>query len=152
MKEVIHLDKSKELLPRIKQSHLANQLHFDDRSFLQGDIYKHLPKAIKRKQQFNGIILDPPPKVYQSDHSAQKPIGQDFSVLVKHCVKLMAPNTWLICMFHRYDATWQQADQEIIQASGNCLALANHLTSDEDFPEASVEKKLRVSIFKKVVH
>lgn len=149
-KEVIHLDKSKELLPRIQQSYEKNGLRFDARNFLQGDIYKHLPKAIKRGQRFDGIILDPPPKVYKSPHSKHRPQGQDFSSLVKYCAKLLNVGGWLICMYHRFDATWDESDTEIIEASQGTLKVSERFTSECDFPEANPEKKLRVSIFRKL--
>ena len=59
-KAAIHLDKSKDLLTRIQKSYHKNGLDMGSRSFIQGDIYKHLPKAIKNGQRFDGIILDPP--------------------------------------------------------------------------------------------
>lgn len=148
-REVVHLDKSKALLPRIKRSYGKNDLKFDERNFLQGDIYKHLPKAIKHKQFFDGIILDPPPKVYKSPHSKHQPKGQDFSSLVKYCSKLLNSGGWLICLFHRFDSTWDESDLEIIQASGGTLDVSERFTSECDFPESDIENKLRVTIFKK---
>lgn len=148
-REAIHLDKSKELLPRIQKSYEKNGLHFESRSFLQGDIYKHLPKAIKHGQTFDGIILDPPPKVYKSPHSRHRPQGQDFSRLVSLCSKLLNPGGWLICLFHRFDATWDESDAEIIEASGDSLHATERFTSECDFPEDSIDRKLRVTVFEK---
>ena len=54
--EVIHLDRSKELLPRIQENYKINQVNFETRNFLRGDIYKHLPRAIKAGKRFDGII------------------------------------------------------------------------------------------------
>ena len=122
-KAAIHLDKSKDLLSRIQKSYKKNDLDMGTRSFIQGDIYKHLPKAIKNKQTFDGIILDPPPKVYKSPYSEHQPKGQDFSKLVSLCSKLLNPGGWLICLFHRYDATWDQSDAEIIESSSNTLKM-----------------------------
>jgi 23S rRNA (cytosine1962-C5)-methyltransferase len=114
-KEVIHLDKSKALLPRIQQSYHKNNMDFGTRSFIQGDIYKHLPKAIKRGQKFDGIILDPPPTVYKSPHSTHQPKGQDFAKLVKMCAQLLNPGGWLVCLFHTFNVSWQTLEEEIIQ-------------------------------------
>ncbi len=147
--DVIHLDKSRELLPRIEASYQANGLKLDSRDFIQGDIYKHLPRAIKRGQRFNGIILDPPPKVYQSRHANHAIRGQDFSGLVALCTKLLEDQAWLICMYHRFDASWEESDAEVIAASGGKLAVSERFTSDEDFCESDPEKKLRVSVFRK---
>jgi 23S rRNA (cytosine1962-C5)-methyltransferase len=150
-REAIHLDKSKELLPRIQKSYEKNGLKFDSRSFLQGDIYKHLPKAIKHGQTFDGIILDPPPKVYQSPYSQHRPKGQDFSRLVSLCSKLLNQGGWLICLFHRFDATWDESDAEIIEASSGTLKTIDRFTSECDFPEDNVDNKLRVTVFEKIL-
>ena len=149
-KAAIHLDKSKDLLPRIEKSYEKNGLDIGTRSFIQGDIYKHLPKAIKNGQMFDGIILDPPPKVYKSPYSDHQPKGQDFSRLVSMCSKLLSPKGWLICLFHSYDATWDESDAEIIASSLNTLQVIERFTSEEDFPDDNIERKLRVTVFEKI--
>lgn len=148
-KAAIHLDKSKDLLLRIQNSYEKNGLDFGTRSFIQGDIYKHLPKAIKNGQKFDGIILDPPPKVYKSPYSDHQPKGQDFSRLVNFCSKLLNPGGWLICLFHRYDASWDQSDAEIIDSSSNTLKMTERFTSECDFPDENIDRKLRVTVFEK---
>ena len=148
-KAAIHLDKSKDLLPRIQNSYEKNGLDFGTRSFIKGDIYKHLPKAIKNGQKFDGIILDPPPTVYKSPYSDHQPKGQDFSRLVSMCSKLLNSGGWLICMFHRYDATWDESDAEIIEASAHSLKTIERFTSECDFPDENVDRKLRVTVFEK---
>lgn len=146
---VTHLDKSADLVPRIQQSYAANALRFDQRDFLRGDIYRHLPRAIKYKQRFDGIILDPPPKVYSSPHAKNKPKGQDFAQLVKLCSKLLNAQGWLVAMFHRFDSSWDDHEKEIIKASEYQLSAGERFTSGIDFPESKIENKLRVSIFYK---
>lgn len=146
-KEVIHLDKSRELLPRIRKSYAKNGFSFNERNFLRGDIYKHLPRAIRSGQRFDGIILDPPPVVYHSPHAPSRPRGQDFSQLVRYCSQLLNPNAWLLCMFHRFNATWEDADNEVITASQSKLQLHEHFNSGIDFPEDNPNNKLRVSVF-----
>lgn len=148
-KAAIHLDKSKALLPRIQKNYEKNGIDLGTRSFIQGDIYKHLPKAIKNGQRFDGIILDPPPKVYKSPYSEHKPQGQDFSRLVSLCSNLLNPGGWLICLFHRYDATWDESDNEIIESSSNTLKMTERFTSECDFPDINVDRKLRVTVFEK---
>jgi 23S rRNA (cytosine1962-C5)-methyltransferase len=149
-KEAIHLDKSKDLLSRIEKSYEKNGMDFGTRSFIQGDIYKHLPKAIKNGQRFDGMILDPPQKVYKSPYSEHQPKGQDFSRLVSLCSKLLNHGGWLICLFHRYDATWDESDAEIVESSSNTLKMVERFTSECDFPDDNVDRKLRVTVFEKI--
>lgn len=148
-RSVIHLDKSSELVPRIRKSYSANRLRLDNRDFVQGDVYKHLPRAAKAEQRFDGIILDPPPKVFDSPHAKNKPLGQDFHQLVKMCHVLLNSGGWLIAMFHRFDSTWEQEEDSVIKASNGELILETRFTSGIDFPEDNPNNKLRVSIFRK---
>lgn len=144
---VIHLDKSAELLPRIARSYSANGFSFDNRDFVRGDVYKHLPRAISRGQRFDGIILDPPPKVYASPHAENKPLGQDFHQLARLCSQLLNPGGWLIGMFHRFDAAWEDGEQSVISASQGTISVTERFNSGIDFPESNSNNKLRVSIF-----
>ena len=109
--EVVHLDKSAELLPRLKANYELNGLNWDNRSFLRGDIYKHLPRAQRSGKKFGGIILDPPPKVYASSHASNKPKGQDFRQLVGLCSELLVKDGWLMCFFHRFDKTREEFEK-----------------------------------------
>ncbi len=145
--EVIHLDRSKELLPRIQENYQINNVSFETRNFLRGDIYKHLPRAIKAGQKFDGIILDPPPKIYQSPYAKHKTNGQDFSALIKYCTQLLNPDGWILGMLHRFDYSWDDFEDQVTEASGGRLLPQSRLTSGIDFPESMPDKKLRVSIF-----
>ena len=145
--EVIHLDRSKELLPRIQENYRINGVQFEARNFLRGDIYKHLPRAIKAGKRFDGIILDPPPKVYQSPYAKHKPSGQDFSALIKYCAQLLNPGGWVLGMLHRFDFSWDDFEDQVTQASNGLLLPESRLTSGIDFPESLPDKKLRVSTF-----
>ena len=145
--EVTHLDKSKELLPRIEENYRINNLNFETRNFLRGDIYKHLPRAIKAGKRFDGIILDPPPNIYQSPYAKHKTRGQDFSALIKYCTELLNPSGWILAMLHRFDYSWNDFEQQVIKASEGRLVSQSRLTSGIDFPESLPDKKLRVSIF-----
>lgn len=149
-KSAVHLDKSKALLPRIKQSYAANGLDLGTRSFVQGDIYKHLPKVIKNRQMFDGIILDPPPKVFKSPYSDHQPKGQDFSKLVGMCSQTLNKGGWLVCLFHSFHDTWDESDADVITASSNSLKVIERFTSECDFPDNNIERKLRVTVFEKV--
>ncbi len=144
---VIHLDRSKELLPRIKENYRVNNLTFEARDFLRGDIYKHLPKAIKAGQKFDGIVLDPPPRVYQSPHANHKTNGQDFPKLVALCTQLLNKGGWIVGMLHHFDCLWDEFERQVSEASGGILRPEVRLNSGIDFPETSLENRLRVSVF-----
>ena len=146
-RQVVHVDRSRDLVGRIAASYRLNGLEFDERDFVRGDIYKHLPRAIQSGKTFDGIILDPPPKVYPSSYAKSRPLGQDFQQLVELSSQLLNPGGFLLCMFHRFDGSLQWMEQEILTASRCPLRVRERLTSGIDFPEAESERKLRVTIF-----
>lgn len=146
-KSVAHIDKTAALLAHVRDNFKKNNQPFDNRDLIQGDIYRHLPKAIKAGRKFDGIILDPPPKVYKSGYARNKPQGQDFSQLVGLCKQLLNPNGWLITMFHRFEKTWDEFELEVMNASDGTLLPKHRMLSDQDFPETDERNKLRVSIF-----
>lgn len=145
--DVVHLDRSRDLLPRIQDNYRINNIEFDPRNFVQGDIYKHLPRAIKSGQRFDGIILDPPPTVYPSRYARQRPQGQDFKAMIEYCSQLLNPGGWILCMLHHFDYSWDDFENNITQASQGLLRPQVRITSGIDFPESEPGKKLRVSIF-----
>jgi len=148
-KSVTHLDKTVAMLPCLRDNYKKNGLTFDNRDFVQGDIYRHLPRAVKAGRKFDGIILDPPPKVYKSGYARNKPQGQDFAQLVDICKQLLNSDGWLIAMFHRFEKTWDEFEAEVIEASDGALTAKERFTSHDDFPESDERNKLRVSIFYK---
>lgn len=145
--DVVHLDRSQDLLPRIIENYRINDLAFDPRSFLRGDIYKHLPRAIRGGQKFDGVILDPPPQVYPSPYARQKPRGQDFPELIRYCTQLLNPGGWIVGMLHHFDCPWDVFEDQVIQASEGKLKPQVRMTSGIDFPESDPDRKLRVSVF-----
>ena len=66
------------------------------------------------------------------------------------CSQLLNPGGWLICLFHSFYATWDESDTEIIESSSGTLKVIDRFTSECDFPDDDVERKLRVTVFEKV--
>lgn len=147
-KDVIHIDKSAEALERIADSYGMNGLRLDRRSILKGDIYYHLPRAIKWGQKFQGIILDPPPFIPQPyrarDH---RPEGQDFQTLIELSCKLLDPGGWLLCIYHDFRKSHDEYDREIVHASRDALAPVWRDRAHADFPESEPDRWTRMSAF-----
>ena len=147
-KEVVHLDKGKEALDRVQHNYLFNGLAPDNRGLLRGDIYFHLPRAIKWGQKFSGIILDPPPKVPPPPYAPKhRPDGQDFETLIALCCKVLEPKSWLAAVCHDFRMTHAQFDEHIIHASGGLLHPIWRDTSEGDFPETDPERRTRMTVF-----
>jgi len=147
-REVIHLDKGKDALDRVQFNYLFNGLNPDNRGLLRGDIYFHLPRAIKWGQKFSGIILDPPPKVPPPPYAPKhRPDGQDFETLVALCCKVLSPKSWLAAVCHDFRMTHAQFDEQIIHASEGRLTPIWRATSDDDFPEPNPDRRTRMTVF-----
>jgi 23S rRNA (cytosine1962-C5)-methyltransferase len=147
-REVVHVDKSQAALDKVMVSYEFNGLRRDGRAVLKGDLYYHMPRAIKWGQKFQGIILDPPPFIAQPfrtpDH---KPSGQDFTTLIDMACKLLAPGGWLLCIFHDFNKSHDECDAEITDVSRGILRPVWRDKADADFPETEPNRWTRMSVF-----
>jgi 23S rRNA G2069 N7-methylase RlmK/C1962 C5-methylase RlmI len=147
-KEVVHLDKGKDALDRVQHNYMFNGLTPDNRGLLRGDIYFHLPRAIKWGQKFSGIILDPPPKVPPPPYAPKhRPEGQDFETLIALCCKLLESKSWLAAVCHDFRMSHIEFEEHIVHASNGRLSPIWRATSEEDFPESDPERRTRMTVF-----
>ncbi len=145
-KSVVHVDSKANPLDIARENHLLNDLRVDPRDFLVGNVYQHLPHAQRAKLRFDGIVLDPPPRV-PNRMARRRPQGQDYGQFVKLVAPLMAPEGWLLCFFHRFDRSRKAFEQEVLEHAGVSLEPIWRGTSGEDFPEHDLERKLRLTAF-----
>ncbi len=148
-KGVTHVDTQERSLRRAQGNHTLNGLPIDHRDLLAGDVYFHLPRAVRSGRSFGGIILDPPPKV--PERGRHKTDGQDWAKLASLCGPLLMPEGWLLCFLHRASGSWSDREAEICEAAGVPLEVIWRGTSGEDFPERDLESKLRLSAFRRGV-
>lgn len=147
-KEVVYVDKHQSALEKVLLSYKYNGLRPDDRGLLAGDLYYHLPRAIKWGQKFSAIVLDPPPVVPPPPRVPKhRPEGQDFATLVETCCKLLDDGAWLFCIYHSYEKDHDQYDREITAASEGRLTPIWQATSDDDFPETDPNRRTRMTAF-----
>ena len=155
--QVIHADKSREACEWTANNYRHNDSLLDDRDYAVGDLYKNLPKMVRKasgivKKQYDLIILDPPPKVYTSNRSGPKPLQQDFGRLVEYCAQLLRPRARLICLFHRFGKTQEAFNKEVIGAAMRQqieLCEQFRMTSGDDFVEKRDEDRLKISVFER---
>lgn len=149
-RSVVHVDSKKTPLQLARENHRLNEFRADDRDFMRGDVYQHLPKAARAGVSFEGIVLDPPPRV-PDRKKRRKPVGQDYAKLVKLTVPLLEPGGWLLCFFHRFDQTRASFETEVLEHAGVPLEITWRGSSGDDFPEDNPERKLRVTAFTRAV-
>lgn len=144
---VTHVDGKQNALERARANHALNDLPIDDRSLFRGNIYTHLPRAIRHGQRFDAVILDPPPKPPRI--KGHKPKGQDYSTLARFATDLLDDGGWLLCFFSRFDQSRQEYEAEVAAAGDGRLQPSWRGASGDDFPEANPESKLRLTAWTK---
>lgn len=145
-RSVTHLDSKAAPLEKARANHRLNGLRVDERDFLKGNVYQHLPRARRAGVLFDGIILDPPPQVPKG-MAHRRPRGQDFAQLAALTAPLLAPGGWLLCFFSRYDHRRAAYEKEVLDHAGVRLGVLWRGESGEDFPEDDPERKLRLTAF-----
>jgi 23S rRNA (cytosine1962-C5)-methyltransferase len=145
-RSVTHLDTQTRSLQRAQENHALNGSPVDDRALVRGDVYRHLPRAQRSGQQFDGIILDPPPQVPDRG-GRRKPVGQDVGTLARLCSGLLAPNAWMLCLFHGRAGTWQERENEVLSCAARPLSVIWRGQSGEDFYEVNTQDKLKMTAF-----
>lgn len=147
-RSVTHLDTQKRSLQRAQENHSLNGTPIDDRALIRGDVYRHLPRAIKSGQRFEGVILDPPPQVPERGGS-HKPVGQDYSTLSPLCSELLSPGGWMLCFFHGRGQDRRQREEEVLSMASKPLSVLWRGESGEDFAEREPHDKLQVTAFQR---
>ncbi len=146
--EVIYIDKQKAMLDKVAISTRFNGLKPDDRGLLAGDLYYHLPRAIKWGQTYAGIVLDPPPLVPPPPRVPKhRPAGQDFATLIETCCQLLVDGAWVLCIYHNFALDHAANDQLIIDAAGGRLQPIWRAAAGDDFPESDVNQRTRMTAF-----
>jgi 23S rRNA (cytosine1962-C5)-methyltransferase len=140
---ITHVDGKRNALKRARANHELNNLPIDDRSLLRGNVYTHLPRAIRNGQRFDAVILDPPPRLPRS--KARKPQGQDYTRLARWATDLLEDGGWLLCFFSRYDQSRERYEEEVVAASDGDLRPWWRGTSGDDFPEEKSRENLRLT-------
>ncbi|MFK7897964.1 MAG: class I SAM-dependent methyltransferase [Myxococcota bacterium] len=149
-KSVTHVDKSRIAFAQCEENYRLNELSMDARDYLVGDIYQHLPKAVKRGKQFGGIILDPPPFVQKRSSMKHHPKAQDFEKLMSYCGELLAPDGWILCLFHEFGKRREDFEDMVIRSTKTPLRVEYQSTCGIDFNEVDEDNRLRISVFRRV--
>ena len=145
-RSVVHVDNKPAPLEVARKNHRLNDLPIEDRAFLKGNVYQHLPRAFRAGASFEGIILDPPPRVPKG-MARRRPLGQDFAQLASLAAPLLAAGGWLLCFFSRFDREREDFERDVLENAGGPLSVLWRGESGEDFPEADSERKLRLTAF-----
>lgn len=141
-RSVIHVDTQKRSLRRIRSNYQLNELRIDDRDLVDKNVFTYLRQAATL---FDGIILDPPPRLPRLSQETTK--DQNFQSLVPAVLERLAPGGWLLCFFHRNAPKYLSAPADIEKLTAHPLSIIWSDTSGGDFPEAAFEAKLRFAAY-----
>lgn len=141
-RSVLHVDTQKRSLRRIRDNYRLNGLRIDDRDLVGENVFSYLRQS---SALFDGIILDPPPRLPRLGKETTK--DQNFQSLVPAVVEHLAPGGWLLCFFHRNAPHYLSSPADIEPLISRPLTTLWTDTSGDDFPEADLHAKLRFAVY-----
>jgi len=140
------VDQQRRALAVAAENHALNGVPIDGRDIVRGNLYPHLKRAARHGQRFDGVILDPPPTVPRGGARASS--GQDYETLSRLVAPLLAPNAWLLCLFHQRGRTWDACEAEVLRGAAEAgLSVTWRGTSGDDFPETDPTAPMRATVF-----
>lgn len=87
--QVTHVDASKPAITWAKENHALNNLPHDSARWILDDAAKFVKRELKRRQQYDGIIMDPPAFGHSPTGKTWK-FNQDLPELLGDCVRLLS--------------------------------------------------------------
>lgn len=141
-RSALHVDTQKRSLRRIRDNYRLNNLRLDDRDLVGKNVFTYLRQS---SAQFDGIILDPPPRLPRLGQETTK--DQNFQSLIPAVLDRLAPGAWLLCFFHRNAPQYLSTPADIEKLSPQPLSLLWTATSGDDFPETDPRAKLRFAVY-----
>ena len=141
-RSVIHVDTQKRSLRRIRNNYQLNSLRIDDRDLVGKNVFTYLRQP---SAQFDGIILDPPPRLPRLSQQITK--DQNFQSLIPAVLENLAPGGWLLCFFHRNAPKYLSSPADIQKLTSHSLTALWTGTSGDDFPETIPQAKLRFAVY-----
>jgi 23S rRNA (cytosine1962-C5)-methyltransferase len=143
---VCHVDQQRNALETACENHALNHVPIDARDIVRGNLYPHLKRAAKKRQQFDAIVLDPPPVVPTG--GSQRPVGQDYPALVRLVEPLLAPGAWLLCLFHQRGRPRTACEAEVLDSMSPAeFSVLWRGESGPDFPEVERSVPMRATAF-----
>ena len=145
----VNLDISKKYLEWGKENATLNGFTPDPKDFIRGDVFDWLKRFGKRDQQFDIVILDPPP--YSTTKESRFSIQRDYADLVSLAAKVVAPNGYLIACANAAEVSEKQFVSQIKKVNSEQLSvkIADMKHEPEvDFPSEG-EHYLKICVCKK---
>jgi 23S rRNA (cytosine1962-C5)-methyltransferase len=146
-RRVVHLDNVPSALDACRDNHELNDLPVDDRDLARINVYQHLRRQSAGRQEFDAIIVDPPPLAGRAARTDRTPGGRGVAALAPLAARMLAPGGWMLCFFHHSERSRDDLEDQVRDASQTPLEVLWRGQSGPDFPEANPGKKLRITAF-----
>ncbi|MCX5701001.1 MAG: class I SAM-dependent methyltransferase [Candidatus Omnitrophica bacterium] len=131
-KGLVNVDISRKSLERGKLSYELNQLIPAYNEFIRNDTLSYLARAIKKKNCFDLIILDPPS--FSRHENKTFSVKKDLKALVKSATEILSPGGALFLSTNFSELSCDDLEGEVRDASGiRRIKDIQHLGQDEDF-------------------
>ena len=141
-RRVVHVETQRRKREIIRRNHEANGVPIDPRDVSGEDAYRMLRHAASSGNEFDGVVLDPPP-IAARRGGRSRPRAQDFDTLIPLASQVVAPEGWLLCFLHRQSGASRATEERVLALAGDAFEVMWRDRSGDDFPEDDPEKKLR---------
>ncbi len=127
--QVTSVDLSGSVLRRGAENLALNQLDPSTHRLLRDDARKWVPRAVRRADRYDLIVLDPPS--FSSHGSRSFSVARDYGELVEDTIRLLAPGGALLCVTnHRATRSDEFADW-VLQAAQRAARRVRQLVHPE---------------------
>lgn len=134
--EVTSVDISRRALERGRANFELNGLPSAEHRFFKEDALEWLPRAVRRGERYDVIVLDPPS--FGSRKRGAFSVERDYRELVAHCLQLLTPGGELLAVSNHRKTSLSRLRQLVRDAARDvCCELAQlkDLRSGLDCPE-----------------
>ena len=143
-RQVVHVDSHRGALDWCRANSALNRVTADERDLARMNIYQHIRRAQAGRQRYGGIILDPPPGPAQPGPKDRTPGRRGPLALAPLVARMLEPDGWLLCFFHRDARERGELEAEMAAAAGARLEIVWRGDSGPDFPDPDA-RRLRLS-------
>ena len=136
--KVTNVDSVKQVLNWAKKNAATNEE--EDIRWILEDARKFVEKCIRRKEQFHGIILDPPSFGYGSKKETWK-LERDLKALLEDCMKILVPHKSFLVLNTYSPKLDMLALKKMLS---NCRGFPNHFETASLGLKSSSRQELRL--------
>lgn len=114
---VLNVDRSRKVLDWGERNHALNGFSVERRDFLAGDAFEWIPRLVRKGEQFDLVVLDPPS--FATAERSRFSAAKDYAGLVRQVAPLVRQTLLACCNLESVDAKtvrgWVGQSLEVIE-------------------------------------